>query len=107
MVASSLGPPDPLRNKFPERVWAQVARFTRAREHDLLGDQRALGNSKQLRNHMSYRPENRLKLLRKACSTNQYNIVKNYLKSVTQEVPGNHSKSGLHTVWYCNVRKSP
>ena len=60
-IGISLGPPDPLRNKFPERVWAQVARFTRAREHDLLGDQRALGNSKQLHNQMSYRFVNRLK----------------------------------------------
>ena len=26
-------------NKFPERVWAQDVRDTRAREYDLLGDQ--------------------------------------------------------------------
>jgi len=45
----------------PQMVWTQDARFTRAREHDLLGDQRALGNSKQLHNQMSYRFVNRLK----------------------------------------------
>jgi hypothetical protein len=92
---------------FPERVWAQDARNTRAREHDLYGDHMAVGNSKQLHNQMPYGPANRLKLFRKACSTNLYNMVKNNLKSAAQAVLENHSKSGFRAVWYDNASKSP
>ena len=48
-----------------------------AREYDLLGVPMATGNSKQLRNQISHRPENSLKLFRKACSTIDYNTLKN------------------------------
>jgi hypothetical protein len=48
-------------------------------------------------------PANRLKLFRKACSTNLYNMVRNNSKLATQAVLENHSKSGFHNVWYCNA----
>ena len=77
---------------FPERV----------AQH---GDPMAVGNSKQLHNQMSYGPANGLKLFRKGCSTNLYNMEKNNSKLAIQAVMENHSKSGFHTVytvWYCN-----
>jgi hypothetical protein len=51
----------------------------------------ALGNSKQLHNQMPYGPANRLKLFRKACSTNLYNMVRNNSKLATQAVLENHN----------------
>jgi len=53
----------------------------------------ALGNSKQLRNQMSYRPANRLKRFRKAYSTYGCNIIKKYEKMVAQAVLENTSTS--------------
>jgi hypothetical protein len=97
------GTMDPSLTFHPKKISLQMRVCA-----DLYGDPMALGNSKQLHNQMSYiGPANRLKLFRKACSTNLYNMVRNNSKSATQAVLENHSKSGFIPYGpYCNASKS-